>query len=105
MIGYTYFQSFKGAVPAIQQDIMKGALSIGMIVGQILFGFFGDAFGRHKIYGKELVLTILGTLMVIAAPTHLSHRGIVAWVAVWRVVAGLGIGGGQLQTRFIATVE
>jgi len=40
-----------------------------MILGQLLFGLFGDALGRHKVYGKELILTIFGTLLVIVAPT------------------------------------
>ena len=36
--------------------------------------------GRHKIYGKELILTICGTLLVIVMPTHMSHEGVVAWM-------------------------
>lgn len=51
-----------------------------MILGQLGFGLFGDALGRHKVYGKELILTIVGTLLVITAPTYLSHSGIVAWL-------------------------
>lgn len=66
-----------------------------MIVGQLSFGLFGDALGRHKVYGKELMLTILGTLMLIVAPTGLGHSGIVAWLAVFRIVTGFGIGGGE----------
>lgn len=66
-----------------------------MIVGQLTFGLFGDALGRHKIYGKELVLTIVGTLLVIAAPTGLGHSGIVAWLTVFRIITGFGIGGGE----------
>jgi len=31
-----------------------------MIAGQPGFGLFGDALGRHKVYGKELVVTIFG---------------------------------------------
>lgn len=64
-----------------------------MIIGQLGFGLFGDALGRHKVYGKELMLTIFGTLMLIVAPTGLSHSGIVIWLAVFRIVTGFGIGG------------
>jgi PHS family inorganic phosphate transporter-like MFS transporter len=72
-----------------------------MIVGQLTFGLFGDALGRHKIYGKELILTIFGTLLLIVAPTSLGHTGIVAWLTVFRIITGFGIGGGIYldQTR------
>ena len=66
-----------------------------MIIGQLGFGIFGDALGRHKIYGKELIVTIFGTLLVITAPPHLGHSGIVAWLTVFRIVTGMGIGGGK----------
>lgn len=97
ILGYVYFQDTKGTVPSLQGSIIKGSLSLGMIVGQLAFGVLGDTLGRHRVYGKELLVTILGTLMCILLPWHgLSHSGIVAWMAVWRVVTGLGIGGGQL---------
>ena len=95
MIGYLYYADDGSAVPTVPSDVIKGGLSLGMIVGQLSFGLFGDALGRHKIYGKELILTIFGTLMVIVAPPKLSHSGIVAWLSVFRVVTGFGIGGGR----------
>jgi PHS family inorganic phosphate transporter-like MFS transporter len=54
MIGYTYSVDTKNTIPVNQGDSIKGALAIGMIFGQIIFGSFGDAIGRHRIYGKEL---------------------------------------------------
>ena len=66
-----------------------------MTIGQLSFGLFGDALGRHKVYGKELI-TILGTLLVVTAPPHLSHSGIVAWLAMFRIITGMGTGGGML---------
>ena len=66
-----------------------------MIVGQLGFGLFGDALGRHSIYGKELIVTIFGTLLVIAAPLHFGHSEIVAWLTVSRIITGIGIGGGK----------
>jgi PHS family inorganic phosphate transporter-like MFS transporter len=68
MLGYIYFQDEKSNVPTVPSDAIKGSLSLGMIVGQLLFGVFGDALGRHTVYGKELVVTIFGTLMVILYP-------------------------------------
>ena len=95
IIGYIYYANEGGKVPTVPSDVIKGGLSLGMIVGQLGFGLFGDALGRHKIYGKELILTILGTLLLIVAPPHLDHGGIVGWLTAFRVLTGLGIGGGE----------
>jgi PHS family inorganic phosphate transporter-like MFS transporter len=40
-------------------------------------------------------LTILGTLLLIVAPPHLGHAGIVAWLTTFRIVTGMGTGGGK----------
>ncbi|KAJ5863923.1 uncharacterized protein N7529_005839 [Penicillium soppii] len=91
IFGYLYFQD--GKVPTVDSDIIKGGLSLGMVVGQLLFGVLSDVWGRHTIYGKELALTIFGTLMVVLLPwNHMSAQSVTAWVAVFRVVTGVGIG-------------
>jgi PHS family inorganic phosphate transporter-like MFS transporter len=65
-LGYLYYQD--GTVPAVASDVIKGGLSLGMVFGQLLFGVLSDVSGRHTIYGKEMLLTIFGTLMVILLP-------------------------------------
>jgi hypothetical protein len=74
--GHIYFQAEESTVPAVKSDIMKGGLSLGMIVGQILFGVLGDTWGRHAVYGKELMITILGTLLVILLPWNRGRHGL-----------------------------
>ncbi|KAL3706315.1 phosphate ion transport [Talaromyces marneffei ATCC 18224] len=64
-----------------------------MIVGQIAFGALADTWGRHTIYGKELMLTLFGTLMVILLPwKNFSASAVTTWVSVFRVITGIGIG-------------
>ncbi|OJJ52744.1 hypothetical protein ASPSYDRAFT_188503 [Aspergillus sydowii CBS 593.65] len=93
MLGYLYWQDQGSEVPSVQSDIMKGTLNVGMAVGQLMFGVLGDALGRHKVYGKELLITLFGTLMVILLPwNNFDKQSIVAWVACFRVVTGIGIG-------------
>lgn len=97
MLGYLYWQDQGSEVPTVSSDIMKGTLSVGMAVGQVMFGVLGDALGRHKVYGKELLITLFGTLMVVLLPwNNFDHQSIVAWVACFRVVTGIGIGAGKL---------
>lgn len=95
VIGLLYYKDEGGKIPTVRNDAIKGGLSLGMILGQLVFGLFGDALGRHKIYGKELIITIFGTLMLIVPPTYLGHDGIVAWLVVFRIITGFGIGGGE----------
>lgn len=81
---------------AVDSDVIKGGLSVGMVAGQLLFGIFSDTWGRHKIYGKELLFTIFGTLLVILMPWNgMSPQSVTAWVIVFRVLTGIGIGAGK----------
>lgn len=97
MLGFLYWQDQGGEVPTVQSDIMKGTLSVGMAVGQIMFGVLGDALGRHKVYGKELLITLFGTLMVVLLPwKNFDKQSIVSWIACFRVVTGIGIGAGRI---------
>ncbi|KAJ5633648.1 hypothetical protein N7528_001490 [Penicillium herquei] len=91
ILGYLYFPD--GKVSTVDSDVIKGGLSLGMVAGQLLFGILSDAWGRKKVYGKELLLTIFGTLLVILLPWKgMSTRSITAWVTVFRVLTGIGIG-------------
>ncbi|KAH8697400.1 major facilitator superfamily domain-containing protein [Talaromyces proteolyticus] len=93
ILGYLYFENDKNTVPTVDSDVIKGCLSLGMIVGQLAFGTLGDAWGRHTIYGKELILTMFGTLMVVLLPwKNFTPTAVTAWVSVFRVVTGFGIG-------------
>ncbi|KAF5018594.1 hypothetical protein F66182_9423 [Fusarium sp. NRRL 66182] len=64
----------------------------GSVVGQILFGYLADRYGRTRLYGIELVLVIVSTIGV-ATSSHgyndLSFLGLFTW---WRFVMGIGIG-------------
>ncbi|KAL5089404.1 hypothetical protein Trisim1_005684 [Trichoderma cf. simile WF8] len=64
----------------------------GSIVGQVLFGYLADRFGRTRLYGIELVLVIVSTIGV-ATSSHgygdMSFLGLFIW---WRFVMGIGIG-------------
>ncbi|KIV79366.1 hypothetical protein PV11_06929 [Exophiala sideris] len=94
MLGYLYYSDEKNTIPTFQGDLIKAGLAIGMVCGQIGFGLFGDALGRHRVYGKELMITIFGTFMVIMMPWgHIHHNDVLAWMTVFRIVTGFGIGG------------
>jgi len=96
ILGYLYYSDEKNTIPTFSGDLIKAGLAIGMVCGQIGFGVFGDALGRHRIYGKELMITIFGSFMVVMMPWgHIHHNDVLAWMTVSRIVTGFGIGGGK----------
>lgn len=102
ILGYIYFQDQGGVLSPAQSGAITASVSVGVIIGTILFGFFGDAFGRHSVYGRELILTIIGDLMSVLLPWKgFSKQSIVAWMAVSRVFVGFGTGGGESQSPLI----
>jgi PHS family inorganic phosphate transporter-like MFS transporter len=101
MLGYIYFKDNSNTIPVHKSDLIKGSLSLGMIFGQLGFGILGDTLGRHTVYGKELMITMFGTFMCIMLPWKgISHGGVIAWMSIFRVVTGVGIGGGKLISFF-----
>ncbi|KAH7100420.1 inorganic phosphate transporter [Auriculariales sp. MPI-PUGE-AT-0066] len=82
------------SLPSGLEGIMKAGANIGCVVGQILFGYLADNFGRKAVYGKELMVIIIATILCIAAPTgKLSPDNVLVWITCFRVLLGIGIGG------------
>src|SRR5208283_444472 len=57
----------------------------GLFVGTICFGYFADKFGRRKIFTWALLWYSLMTVIMACGSS-------VAWIDIWRFVAGVGIG-------------
>ena len=56
---------------------------MGMILGQISFGLLGDTLGRHRVYGRELIITTIGTLFCILLPWKgFTQNDVVAWMCM-----------------------
>lgn len=60
MIGYVI--SGGGKLTANQDLGLKISTPIGTLVGQLLFGWLADVYGRKRMYGIELMIIIVGTL-------------------------------------------
>ncbi|KAE8149008.1 major facilitator superfamily domain-containing protein [Aspergillus avenaceus] len=102
--GYTLFAS-NMALPMISCVYWKDELSsmkithiniatlAGTILGQVLFGYLADRYGRKKMYGLELMLLITSTLGVVMASEGVHQSmNIYAWLIWWRIVVGIGVG-------------
>ncbi|KAK4178857.1 putative inorganic phosphate transporter [Triangularia setosa] len=65
---------------------------LGSVVGQLLFGYLADKYGRTKLYGIELVLVIVSTIGVATTSTGYGDISFLALFTFWRFVMGIGIG-------------
>ncbi|KAJ1029926.1 hypothetical protein NDA16_000842 [Ustilago loliicola] len=72
--------------------VLKASASMGNVVGQLLFGFLGDFWGRSVLYGKELMLAMIAIIIMISAPDSIHGKGVTIWIAVLRFIMGVGIG-------------
>ncbi|KAF9919999.1 hypothetical protein BGZ65_011630, partial [Modicella reniformis] len=45
MLGYVYFKESGGHIPPGTEGALKGMASFGTLVGQLVFGYLGDAYG------------------------------------------------------------
>jgi MFS family permease len=74
-----------GTLPTPVNTALKASTSAGIVVGQVLFGWLADVFGRRRMYGIELAIIILATLScALASPSQsMSSTGLLVF---WRVV-------------------
>ncbi|KAI1083545.1 phosphate permease [Whalleya microplaca] len=81
-----------GTLPTPVSQALKASTSAGIIVGQVLFGWMADRFGRRRMYGVELGIIVFSTLAccLVAASQAISFTGLMTF---WRVMMGVGIGG------------
>ncbi|KAI1323200.1 phosphate permease [Xylariaceae sp. FL0255] len=81
-----------GNLPSSVSQTLKASTSAGIIVGQVLFGWLADKYGRRKMYGVELGIIVFSTLSccLVSASQAVSFTGLMTF---WRVMMGVGIGG------------
>lgn len=69
------------------QIAFLGSISlIAAFLGAFIFGRLADVVGRKRIYGLEALLMVIGGAACALAPSF-------AWLLVFRVILGIGIGG------------
>ncbi|KAG0221837.1 major facilitator superfamily domain-containing protein [Mortierella sp. GBAus27b] len=93
MLGYVYYKETGGHIPSGTEGALKGMASFGTLVGQLVFGYLGDAYGRQKIYGLELMIIILGTFCCAMVGSNAKGSSMIQYLTFWRFVLGVGIGG------------
>nr|CAI94747.1 phosphate transporter [Hebeloma cylindrosporum] len=83
-----------GHLPTNLEGFVKAGANIGSVIGQFAFGYAADAFGRKAVYGKELMLIIIATILTLTTPTGtLSPDACLIYLGVFRILLGIGVGG------------
>jgi MFS transporter, PHS family, inorganic phosphate transporter len=71
---------------------MNGCTLVGSILGQLVFGFLADLFGRTRLYGIELIIVIISTLGLAFSGTGYQSMSFLALFTFWRFITGVGLG-------------
>ncbi|KAH8680991.1 major facilitator superfamily domain-containing protein [Xylariales sp. PMI_506] len=81
-----------GTLPTAVSTTLKAATSAGIVIGQLIFGWLADVFGRRRMYGLELGIIVVATLgcTLVAPSQSMTFTGLMTF---WRVAMGVGIGG------------
>ena len=86
------------------QTAMTISTLAGSMVGQVLFGILADIYGRRKMYGLELIVTIVATLgMSMCSTGQERSMKLIGWLIFWRSVMGIGIGAGYPLSSVISS--
>lgn len=99
MLAYAFWG---GKIPASTTTLIKVSTSVGTVIGQLGFGFMADKIGRKKIYGTELIIMIVATILQCC----LGESPAINFVAIFaclRVVMGIGIGGDYPLSSIISS--
>lgn len=76
-----------GVLPTPVSQALKASTSAGIVIGQVLFGWMADVFGRRRMYGVELGIIVVSTFgCTLVAPSQaVSFTGLMTF---WRVMMG-----------------
>ena len=74
-----------GTLPSPVSQALKASTSAGIILGQVLFGWLADVYGRRRMYGVELGIIVVATFgCALVGPSQaVSFTGIMPF---WRVM-------------------
>lgn len=79
------FGGNNGKLPMSISQALKISESAGIILGQVLFGWLADAFGRRRMYGIELAIIMVATLLfALTSPSQSMSSA--SLLIFWRIV-------------------
>ncbi|CAL4955343.1 unnamed protein product [Urochloa decumbens] len=85
-------KSKPGTLPVGINNLVIGVALVGTLMGQLVFGYFGDKLGRKRVYGITLVL-MAACAIASGLSFGSSPRAVIGTLCFFRFWLGFGIGG------------
>lgn len=80
-------ENYGGVLPAPVNTALKSSTSAGIIIGQVVFGWLADVFGRRRMYGIELGVIVVATLgCALTGQSVGLGKGSTGVLVFWRVM-------------------
>ena len=89
LIGHIYYD---GNMPINVTSAISAVALCGTLLGQIIFGWAGDRFGRKSVYGVTLLI-MMGSSICSGLSFGQTRDSIVATLCFFRFLLGVGVGG------------
>lgn len=99
MMSYVYWG---GSIPSSTTTMLKVSTSVGTVIGQFGFGLIADLVGRKKVYGVELIIIIVATVIqcTIGTSAGISFPALLTFL---RIIQGIGIGADYPMSSVISS--
>ncbi|KAJ1666743.1 hypothetical protein IW140_002334 [Coemansia sp. RSA 1813] len=107
MLGFVYYNdaegSAKNTVPKKWDTLIKIAVQVGCLLGQLVMGRLGDKIGRTTVYAASLMIAIFTTIASAFSNSMVMGINVFVVLFIWRVLLGFGIGGDYPLTATIVS--
>lgn len=79
------FGGNNGTLPTPVSQALKASTSAGIILGMVVFGWLADTVGRRRMYGIELIIIVVATLLcALVSPSQSMNSTVL--LTFWRVI-------------------
>ncbi|KAJ2724768.1 hypothetical protein GGI07_001729 [Coemansia sp. Benny D115] len=107
ILGFVYYHDVAGSgqntVPKKWDTLIKIAVQIGCLLGQLVMGRLGDKIGRTTVYAASLMIAIITTVASAFSSSMVKGINVFVVLFIWRVLLGFGIGGDYPLTATIVS--
>ncbi|KAJ2744837.1 hypothetical protein GGI20_002646 [Coemansia sp. BCRC 34301] len=107
ILGFVYYSdatgSAKNTVPKKWDTLIKIAVQIGCLLGQLVMGRLGDKVGRTIVYSAGLMIAIITTIASAFSSSMVRGFNVFIVLFIWRVLLGFGIGSDYPLTATIVS--
>ncbi|PIA15543.1 MFS general substrate transporter [Coemansia reversa NRRL 1564] len=107
ILGFVYYHDAEGSaqntVPKKWDTLIKIAVQIGCLLGQLVLGRLGDKIGHTTVYSASLMIAIITTIASAFSNSMVKGFNVFIVLFIWRVLLGFGIGGDYPLTATIVS--